>query len=122
MLKSPPSLAAKLGIDVTRKAFVIGQVEDLVLAAALEGATVAKAKDAGMIVAMIASETDLAKTLKTATAVPDNPIWCVHAKGKAAVFGDSAIRTVMRENRYIDSKTCAVSERLTATRYRLRHF
>ena len=45
------------------------------------------------------------------------PLWTVYPKGKAGQFGDTAIRTALRDAGWRDTKSCAVSERLTATRY-----
>ncbi|WP_294330103.1 hypothetical protein [uncultured Sphingomonas sp.] len=45
------------------------------------------------------------------------PIWAVYPKGKAAAFGDGAIRTASRSAGYRDSKSCSVSALRTATRY-----
>jgi hypothetical protein len=47
------------------------------------------------------------------------PTWFVHAKGKALVT-DALIRTRLRDEGWIDTKTAAVSDRLTTTRYQPR--
>ena len=49
--------------------------------------------------------------------MPCRAMWVVHVEGKAAVLGDTAIRSCLRERGYMDNKTSAVSDRFTATRY-----
>ncbi|UYY77258.1 hypothetical protein [Sphingomonas sp. R1] len=107
-----PSLRDKLGLSGL--ALVLGDCEDAALGAALEGRTTADPAAACMIIARIETEADLdiARTLPGRL-----PIWTVYRKGKGVCFGDSAIRQSMRAAGYRDSKSCAVSERWTATRY-----
>jgi hypothetical protein len=45
--------------------------------------------------------------------------WAVYPKGTGVAFGDSEIRSLLRALGFRDSKSCSVSERLTATRYGL---
>ena len=120
LLKTPPTLAEKLGISASSPAFVLGNFTDEALEAALAGATVADAADAAILVAVLMEEPALKEASDLASAHPDKHIWTVHRKGKAAVVGDTAIRSHMRGLGFIDSKTSAVSDQLTTTRYRLR--
>lgn len=120
LLKKPPTLAEKLGVSAQTPAFVQGTFADAPLEEALTGATVAKPSDAGILVAVLIDEADLQKASDLAFANPDKHIWMVHRKGKAAVVGDTMIRTHMRGLGFIDSKTSAISDQLTTTRYRLR--
>ena len=115
----PPSLADKLGIGPDKPAVVLGTVTDPALAAALQDAVVADPASATVIVASIRSQADLAAALAAARDT-GLPLWCIYPKGKAADPGDAAIRALLRAAGLIDSKSCAVSEVLTATRYRLR--
>jgi hypothetical protein len=62
---------------------------------------------------------DLANAFALAEDAPDLPLWCVYPKGKSTV-SDAVVRDYLRGRGYIDSKSCAVSARLTATRYGLR--
>jgi hypothetical protein len=117
LLKAPPTLAEKLGISGSKPAFVIGATSDAELLAALKDATVSSARDAAVLIGILNAEADLKKAFKIAIKIPDLKIWCVHGKGKSATLGDTAIRTFMRTNGYLDTKTCAVSSTLTATRY-----
>ncbi len=58
--------------------------------------------------------------MEAVAALAPSPVWIVHGKGKAAVFGDNAVRAAMRAEGWIDIKACAVSETLSATRYKRR--
>jgi hypothetical protein len=117
LLKRLPTLAEKLGIDAARPAFVWGNTDDQELAAALAGATAPAIADASVLVAVLSSEAQLDNAFEIATTAPTLPLWCVYPKGKSADPSDSIVRTFMRDRGYMDNKTCAVSERLTATRY-----
>lgn len=120
LLKPPPGLAAKMGIGPDSLAFVMGRNDDPDLAEALAGATCASPDQAQILVAIIDSEAGLAAALAIANLYPELFLWCVYRKGKTAAFGDTRVRTFLRDHGYIDSKTCAVSADLTATRYRSR--
>ncbi|WP_108813828.1 hypothetical protein [Loktanella sp. Alg231-35] len=120
ILKKPPTLAEKLRISAQTPAFVQGTFDDAPLAEALSDATVGDPADAMLLVAVLLRADDLQQASDLALAHPDKHIWVVHQKGKAAVVGDSTIRSHMRGLGFIDSKTSAVSDQLTTTRYRQR--
>ncbi len=114
-LTTPPaSLRTKLGLDGGVLAFVVGVVDDEALNEALAGAATTNVTQASMIVAVVERAEDLAAAVALSSTLP---LWAVYPKGKAARFGDNDIRTALREAGYRDTKTCAVSARLTATRY-----
>lgn len=114
----PPSLASKLGVTAGAPAFVCGSVDDAELAAALHGATTTDAKAATQLVAVVMNEAELAAALRQFARLPAaRHAWLVYPKGKAANPGDTAIRAAWRAAGFNDTKSCAVSERLTATRY-----
>ncbi|MEL6681061.1 MAG: hypothetical protein AAFQ09_00270 [Pseudomonadota bacterium] len=120
LLKKPPTLAEKLGVSAEAPAFVLGTFDDVPLANALAGVTVDTPGAAAILLAILMEEADLQAASDLALAHPDNHIWMVYRKGKQAVVGDTIIRTHMRGLGFVDSKTSAVSDQLTATRYRLR--
>lgn len=120
ILKTPLTLAEKLGVSVETPAFVLGAFDDAPLAAALTGVTVQSAASAAILVAVLMAKPDLNVASELALAQPGKHIWMVYRKGKAAVLGDTMVRAHMRGLGFIDSKTSAVSDQLTATRYRLR--
>lgn len=117
LLKTPPTLAEKLGLATGKRAFVLGVIDDAALAAALDGATTPVLANADMIVAILRSDADLSATLDTARTAPTCAIWIVAGKGKFATVSDNAIRGFMRAGHYVDSKTSGISDRWTATRY-----
>ena len=117
LLKPPPTLAAKLGIGPDRQGYLIGKPDDHELEAALSCAVAASPGEAHVLLAMTLCAADLAAALEVAKAHPRHFLWCIYEKGKTASFGDTAVRSFMREHGYVDSKSCAVSDRLTATRY-----
>jgi hypothetical protein len=117
LLKPTLTLKDKLGLKPGDTAFVIGAIDDEALATALQGAQAKTAKAAAMLVAILRSEDDLKAAFEIASAAPALSLWCVYQKGKSAQIGDTAIRTFLRANAYIDSKTASISPTLTATRY-----
>ena len=120
LLKTPPTLAQKLGISEAATVFISGAPNDVDLEAALAGAEAKTAEAAGLLLAVVLNDKDLALALRLAEGHPSKHIWLVYEKGKAAGVGDTAVRVLFRKNGFIDSKSCAVSARLTATRYRKR--
>ena len=72
-----------------------------------------------MIIAVLDAIGDLEAAFAVASSAPDLMLWCVYPKGRAAV-GDAKVRDYLRGRGYIDSKTCAVSALMTATRYGMR--
>lgn len=117
LLAPPPTLADKFGLSPSKPAFVLGEAGDNALAAALDGATAADPAQAAMLVAMLASPADLDATLALAVAHPTLPTWCVYGKGKAAAVTDAQVRAAFRDAGFVDTKSSAVSDRWTATRY-----
>jgi len=113
----PPSLRAKLGLDKGAKAFLIGSCDDAALTEALDGALTRDAAEAAMFVACIDGPDELAVARAAQAASPVLPVWTIYPKGKNVTFGDTAIREAMRAAGFRDTKACAVSDQLTATRY-----
>lgn len=113
----PPSLRAKLGLSGNSRAIRVGAFEDAALESALAGVLVDDVATADMIVACISGPEDLDTALAVQTTRASLPIWVVHPKGKGVAFGDGEIRAVLRARGFRDTKSCAVSEQLTASRY-----
>jgi hypothetical protein len=113
----PPGLAAKLGISAEQPAWFFGPLDDPVLTLALAGASTSTVADAHVMVAVVLSADALKQALQQHTQMPGRALWLVNEKGPRAGLGDSAIRTALRAQGYMDNKTTAVSERLSATRY-----
>jgi hypothetical protein len=113
----PPSLRAKLGLDRGAKALLHGVCDDADLAAALDGMVTDDGTEAAMLIACITGPEDLAAAEAVQAQYRRLPIWAVYPKGRSVSFGDSAIREKLRAHGFRDTKSCAVSARLTATRY-----
>jgi hypothetical protein len=115
--KPLPSLASKLGVSASAKAWVMGGPPPEELAIAVAGAEAPGPDGAAMIVAVLTGPDDLAGAL-TAGAAAGLRVWCVHGKGKSAVVTDGAVRAAFRGAGWMDIKACAVSDAWTATLYR----
>lgn len=114
----PPSLANKLGVKPGLPVWTCGIFDTPELADALSGADASPVEAAALGLVRAGSADDLLAALAAAGREPP-PLWIIHGKGPAA-FGDAAVRVLMRDRGWIDSKACAVSEDLSATRYGLK--
>jgi hypothetical protein len=118
MATPPPSLRRKLGFGEAAKVLVYGAIGSDVLADALHGAVVSTPSQADMALAVVGDAASLAAGIAAhAHLPPGRPLWIVHGKGRATAFGEAAVRQIMRESGFIDTKLAAVSDALTATRY-----
>ena len=66
---------------------------------------------------MLHEEADLDAAVTLAASAPRLALWCVYPKGRTSPVGDAVVRAYLRQRGYIDSKSSAISDRLTATRY-----
>ncbi|CAL4866908.1 hypothetical protein MMA231_01154 [Asticcacaulis sp. MM231] len=118
---APPTLAAKLGIDSDHRAFVTGHVDDAALEEALLDAVTTDPLQAAVSVIIARAPDELSAALAEVTQrLPHAPIWVVYPKGPKSPLPDSTVRTHMHALNLIDTKSSAVSDRLTATRFSLR--
>ena len=115
--KPVPTLGQKLGVTAGCLAFVMGPLEDAVLAAALLGVCTDDLAAAGVLMAVMRGPGDLAVAFELAGSAPHLAIWCVYPKGRASPVTDAMVRGYFRDRGYMDSKACAVSDVWTATRY-----
>jgi hypothetical protein len=115
-LTTPPkSLAEKLGLKGALARVSGPWADDGELAEALTGRI---GEPAVMAVAVVLTVDAFEHAV--IVALRDGlPTWFVHEKGKGAV-NDALIRTRLRAEGWIDTKTSAVSDRLTTTRYQPR--
>jgi hypothetical protein len=113
----PPSLAEKLGLSGTNKALVFGKPGDAALVEALRGAQTKTAGAAALLVAVVRSEAELMAMIELHRTMSAATVWVVYPKGRAASISDGTIRQTLRTLGYVDNKTSAVSDVLTATRY-----
>ena len=115
--KPLPSLASKLGVSATVRAWVIGGPAPEEIAVAVSGAEALGPDDAAVIIAVLTGPDDLAEAL-TAGRASGLRVWCVHGKGKGAAVTDAAVRTAFRDAGWMDIKASAVTDGFSATLYR----
>jgi hypothetical protein len=116
----PPTLAAKLGVSAANPALLIGPTVgtlDPALAEALSHGLTGNVKEARMLVAVISKPGELERMADFHASMLCKTVWVVHQKGRDAFPSDAEIRMELRSRGYVDNKTSAVSDRLTATRY-----
>lgn len=116
----PPTLAAKLGVSAENLALLIGPTVgtlDPALAEALAGGITTNLREARMLVAVLSKASELPRMAEFHADMICKTVWVVHPKGPDADPSDAQVRTAMRGWGYVDNKTSAVSDALTATRY-----
>ncbi len=115
--KPVPSLAAKLGVSATARAWGVGGPRPEELAVALAGCEASRPEAAAVIVAVLTGPGDLDAAL-AAGQESGLRVWCVHGKGKGAAVPDATVRAAFRAAGWMDIKASAVSAEFTATLYR----
>lgn len=115
--KPLPSLAAKLGVSETTRAWVIGGPPPEEIAVAMAGASMPGPVGAAMIVAVLTGPGDLDAALAVGRA-SGLRVWCVHGKGRGTAVPDAAVRAAFRAAGWMDIKTSGISEEFAATLYR----
>jgi len=116
----PPTLAAKLGVSADNPALLIGPTVgalDPALAEALAGGITTNLREARMLVAVLSKPSELPRMAEFHADMICKTVWVVYPKGPDASPSDTEVRTAMRGWGYVDNKTSAVSDALTATRY-----
>jgi hypothetical protein len=117
MLEKPlPTLAEKMGLSPGMAVWTFGALDGRQLEEALAGVESVEPEAAAQGVARVEGP----EAIEAVAALAPSPVWIIHGKGKSAVFGDNAVRAAMRAEGWIDVKVSAVSETLSATRYRRR--
>jgi hypothetical protein len=117
--KPLPSLAQKLGVSDSARAWVIGGPAPEEIAVAVAAANAGGPEGAAVIVAVLTGPGDL-ETALAAGRKTGLRVWCVHGKGKGAAVGDATVRLAFRAAGWTDIKMSAVSDGFTATLYRPR--
>ncbi len=114
----PPSLADKLGI-AGKTVRTIGPISDRALDSAINSAARISARNPDLILSYVDTSESLAATLREAKAqlARSIPIWLVYRKGPGHPLNESAIRTSLRAQGFMDTKVASVSEELTALRF-----
>jgi hypothetical protein len=116
VISSPlPTLAHKLGISSTTKLSVIGKVKSEELKAAIAEGSPCKEKDADLTLICVNSQLELDRCLVGKTY--SKPLWIIYPKGSTSAVKESALRTLLRSQGFIDTKVASVSANLTALRF-----
>jgi hypothetical protein len=116
VIASPlPTLAHKLGISSTTKLSVIGNVKSKELEAAIAEGSRATEKDADLVLICVNSQLELDRYLAAKTY--SKPLWIIYPKGSTSGVKESAVRTFLRSQGFIDTKVASVSADLTALRF-----
>jgi len=117
----PPSLAQKLGVDSEHRALVYGHIEDAALNGALLNAVTTDPMRAALSIAVARTPADLNAALAGVTQhLPHAPVWIVYPRDAQSRLPESTVRSHMRALNFVASKSCAVSDTLTALRFSLR--
>lgn len=116
LAKPLPTLAEKLGVHAGALALVVGEIRDPVLGPALARWRAPDASQARMAIAEVRGQGDLARALLL---IEDLPFWAVTVKGTASPLTDAAVRTALCAT-HVDTKSCAISPQMTATRWQRR--
>jgi len=116
VIASPlPTLAHKLGISSTTKLSVTGNVKSEELKAAIAEGSPAREKDADLILICVNSQLELDRYVAGKTY--SKPLWIIYPKGSTSGVKESAVRTLLRSQGFIDTKVASVSATLTALRF-----
>ncbi len=116
--KPAPSLAEKLGLGPATRLWLAAPVTDAILDAAVRDIPITPTpQNATLGLAVVTDPQDLTAVMAMMADHPGLAVWVANAKGPKAAVGDTAIRTALRAAGLIDTKTCAVSAALSATRY-----
>jgi hypothetical protein len=116
VITSPlPTLAHKLGISNTTKLAVIGKVKSEELKAAIAEGSLSRKGDADLILICVNSQLELDRYLPGKTY--SKPLWIIYPKGSTSGVKESAVRTLLRSQGFIDTKIASVSADLTALRF-----
>ena len=110
-----PTLAHKLGISSSTKLSVIGTAKSEELKAAIAEGSLARGKDADLILICVNSQLELDRYLAGKTY--SKPLWIVYPKGPTSEVKESAVRTLLRSQGFIDTKVASVSADRTALRF-----
>jgi hypothetical protein len=114
----PPNLAKKLGISPASRLQLIGEFQTEELQAAICLSSQTEATDPDLILANIKNESELNYTLDIYATHPGNPpIWIIYPKGPNKPVNETAIRSTLRHEGFVDTKVASVSATLTALRF-----
>lgn len=117
LAKPIPTLAAKLGVSPETPIRLLGDVTDADLQAALSGGV---SPTATTLLAELNDATQLDAALHALADPGLTAFWGVTVKGKAAPLPEASLRSRLRDAGFTDTKSCAVSQIRSATRFQRR--
>jgi len=116
LAKPLPTLAEKLGIGPDRAVLRLGPVTDAALLEALAGIRDG-ARPPVLALAELPDLAALEAALSAMAGHPGLPLWTVTLKGTDSPLSEATLRARMRAAGWRDTKSCAVSARMTACRW-----
>jgi hypothetical protein len=121
-IRTPPSLAKKLGINGLTVVRTIGMIRDEDLKNAIAEASRVSATDCNLIIACVDTPESLNVALLQASTqmFTGVPIWIVYPKGPGLPLSEDTIRSLMRSAGMMDTKIASVSTKLTSRRFNLK--
>jgi len=119
LLKPPPTLAKKLGINAETTVRLIGKADDPALKEALAEAKNVSPQTGSLILARVDTPSDLTRALaKTADDLDRGvPIWFIYRKGPGHPLNEGLVRSTALAAGIVDTKVASVSTTLTALRF-----
>lgn len=113
-----PSLSEKLGLSQTHKAYIWADAISEDLQAAFKTHGCERPQDAAFLIGIVDTKDALNALLHKIKDFQDKHVWCLYPKGPKSTLPESVVRTILYEHDYRDSKSCAVNETYTATRFK----
>ncbi len=119
MLKTPPTLSQKLGIEPNTRVRAIGEIDCSELLEAIAAGDIVQNGQADLVIARVDSVPSVQFAIDTSFPLLRSgaALWLVYPKGKSAAIGETVILDVARSMGLRDTKVAAVSPKLTALRF-----
>jgi len=119
LLKPPPTLAKKLGINPETTVHLIGSADDVALKGALSEAKGVSRRRGDLILARVDTPEELHAALMDAADRLDAgvPIWFIYRKGPGHPLNENLVRMTALATGIVDTKVAAVSGEFSAQRF-----
>jgi hypothetical protein len=119
LLKTPPTLAKKLGIKPETTILMIGPIDDSDLKKALAEAKDVSERKGDLILARVDTPADLDAALNKAAGQLKTgvPIWFIYRKGPGHPLNENQVRKTALSIGIVDTKIASVSAEFSALRF-----
>ncbi len=119
MLKTPPTLSQKLGIEPNTRVRAIGEIDSSELSDAIAVGKIVQNGKTDLVIARVDSVPSVQFAIDTSLPWLRSgaPLWLVYPKGKSGAIGETVILDLARRMGLRDTKVAAVSSKLTALRF-----